>query len=86
MSFETKQRTVARAVVYRLVAFAITVLLTYLNTGELGKSTAFSVVLHALLSIAYYFHERAWLHVRWGLADRPPRPVEPICVEVPASR
>ena len=52
---------------YRLTAWLFTILWTYLFTGDIGSATGFATVLHILLSIDYYFHERIWLKIKWGL-------------------
>lgn len=63
---ETKQRTIVRMLTYRLTALTFTIFWTYLFTGDLMKSTGFSILLHILLSIDYYIHERIWLRIKWG--------------------
>ncbi len=63
---ETKKRTIARMVSYRLTAWLFTILWTYMFTGNLGQATGFSTLLHLLLSVDYYIHERVWLKIKWG--------------------
>ena len=63
---ETRKRTIVRGVSYRLSAWIFTILWTYLFTGNIGEATGFSTVLHLLLSVDYYIHERMWLRVKWG--------------------
>lgn len=64
---ETHQRTVARMISYRLTAWSFTIFYTWLFTGSIGQATGFATILHILLSIDYYFHERIWLKIKWGL-------------------
>jgi uncharacterized membrane protein len=52
---------------YRITAWLFTIFWTYLFTGDLAHSTGFATLLHILLSIDYYIHERVWLKVKWGL-------------------
>ena len=67
---ETKQRTLARMITYRLTAWLFTIFWTYLFTGDIASATGFATALHILLSIDYYIHERIWLKVKWGkIAD-----------------
>jgi len=54
---ETHLRTWARAIIYRILATLITAYFT-------GFGTA--IVLHIILTVLYYIHERAWLKVSWG--------------------
>jgi uncharacterized membrane protein len=63
---ETKKRTVVRMLTYRLTAWLFTIFWTYLFTGNLGEATGFATMLHILLSIDYYIHERVWLKIKWG--------------------
>jgi uncharacterized membrane protein len=51
---------------YRVTAWLFTILWTYLLTGDVAKSAGFATVLHILLSVDYYIHERIWLKIKWG--------------------
>ena len=64
---ETTQRTIVRAISYRLTAWVFTIFWTWLFTGDIAKSTGFATLLHILLTVDYYIHERVWLKVKWGL-------------------
>ena len=66
---ETHKRTVARMISYRLTAWLFTIFWTFLFTGDIGQATGFATLLHILLSIDYYFHERIWLKIKWGLTN-----------------
>lgn len=55
---ETHTRTWTRAIIYRILAVIITAFFT-------GISTA--IVLHLILTVLYYIHERAWLKIKWGM-------------------
>ena len=66
---ETKKRTIVRAISYRLTAWIFTIFWTWLFTGDVVKSAGFATLLHILLTVDYYFHERAWLRIKWGLTD-----------------
>ena len=63
---ETRLRTLVRMVTYRLTAWVFTILWTYLLVDDLVQSTWFATILHFLLSIDYYVHERIWLRIKWG--------------------
>jgi uncharacterized membrane protein len=66
---ETRQRTLARTISYRITAWLFTIFWTYLFFGNLGEATGFATLLHILLSIDYYFHERIWLKIKWGIKE-----------------
>ena len=63
---ETKTRTLVRSLTYRVTAWLFTILWTYIFTGSIASATGFATVLHVLLSIDYYIHERVWLKIKWG--------------------
>jgi uncharacterized membrane protein len=54
---ETHKRTIARAICWRVIATLMTIPFT-------GVSTA--ILIHVLLTIAHYGHERVWLKIKWG--------------------
>lgn len=66
---ETHKRTIVRMISYRITAWLFTILWTYLLLGNIGEATGFATVLHILLSIDYYIHERIWLKIKWGLSS-----------------
>ena len=63
---ETKKRTITRMFTYRVSALIFTIIWTYMFTGNFLNSAGFAMVLHFLLSIDYYIHERIWLKIKWG--------------------
>lgn len=54
---ETHARTLARTILYRIVALLITALWT-------GLSDA--VVIHVILTGVHYLMERVWQRITWG--------------------
>lgn len=66
---ETHKRTIVRMISYRITAWLFTILWTYLLLGNIGEATGFATLLHILLSIDYYIHERIWLKIKWGLTS-----------------
>lgn len=66
---ETHKRTMARMISYRITAWLFTIFWTYLYTGDLAHSTGFATLLHILLSVDYYIHERVWLKIKWGIKN-----------------
>lgn len=59
----------AKTLSWRATATIDTLLISYFVTGSLalaGSIASFEVVTKMLI---YYFHERAWSKVRWGVAS-----------------
>ena len=54
---ETHKRTLLRALSYRILALLITALWTGLGTA---------VLIHIILTVVHYVHERVWLKIHWG--------------------
>jgi uncharacterized membrane protein len=67
---ETHKRTIARMISYRITAWLFTIFYTYLFTGSIAQATGFATILHILLSLDYYIHERIWLKIKWGKTDK----------------
>jgi uncharacterized membrane protein len=57
-------RSFAKTVTWRVLATLITGVIIYLYTGELGKASEITLTAAAVLTVAYYFHERFWLWIR----------------------
>ena len=58
---DTDRRTLARALSWRVVAWALTVGIVYLFTGRAVLALAIGVADSLLKIFAYYLHERSWL-------------------------
>lgn len=54
---ETKTRTLARTISYRITAMLITAIWT-------GLSEA--ILIHVILTVIHYVFERIWLRISWG--------------------
>lgn len=63
---ETRTRTLTRMMTYRLSAWCLTIPITYWMTGNLRDALGTSTLLHVVLSLDYYVHERIWLRITWG--------------------
>ena len=66
-SHVTRRRSVAKALSWRTVGCLDTFILTYIITGRLEYGAFVAGAEVATKLFLYYFHERAWAHIRWGL-------------------
>jgi uncharacterized membrane protein len=57
---ETRKRTLARAITYRIVATIITAFFTGIGAA---------IILHIILTLVHYVMERLWLNIEWGRVD-----------------
>jgi uncharacterized membrane protein len=54
---ENKKRTIARTLTYRIIALLITAIWTGLGNA---------ILIHIILTLIHYIHERIWLKIKWG--------------------
>ena len=65
----TRRRYIVKAASWRLVGSLDTFLLGYVITGELRYGALIAGTEVMTKMVLYYFHERAWAHVKWGFRD-----------------
>lgn len=65
---ETHWRSMAKAVSYRIVGSTATSLVAWFVTGSLWTGLSIGLVDSLIKVVCFYFHERAWHRVKWGLA------------------
>ena len=63
---ETRTRSIAKAVTWRIAATLITAAVAYLLTGSIGKAASIGMLDSAVKLLAFYGHERLWLLVPLG--------------------
>ena len=63
---DSKGRTLAKTIVYRVVAIALLAALTYYLTGNAGEATTITILFNVAGTGAYYGLERLWEYVEWG--------------------
>lgn len=54
---ETHSRTLVKAITWRIIA-------TLIAAWWVGFEIA--IVMNIVQTVAYYFHERVWVKIRWG--------------------
>ncbi len=70
MLLESRKRHLAKTVTWRLVGTLDTMLLTWWISGDplIGLQVGLAEVLTKM--VLYYFHERAWFRINYGLPKR----------------
>ncbi len=63
---DTKTRTLAKTVTYRLVTFVLTFVITFLLTGQEQMSAGLAVMSLTFGALTFIIHERLWTRVKWG--------------------
>jgi len=67
---ETRKRSIVKSITFRIIATLLTFLVVWLFTRDIVVSSGVSIVENLLKMVAYYFHERAWVNVKWGLVEK----------------
>ena len=49
-----------KVIVWRLISIVLTLVTTYLYTGDISKASGLTMVLHAVLIVGHYLFERFW--------------------------
>jgi len=66
---EAHSRSLAKAISWRILGSIDTFLLSWLFTANLRAAGAIAVTEVLTKMVLYYFHERAWSNVPWGVRD-----------------
>jgi len=68
---EAHSRSFAKAVSWRILGSLDTFLLSWLFTSNVKAAGAIAISEVLTKMVLYYFHERAWANIRWGVARDP---------------
>ena len=68
---ETRARSIAKAISYRMLGSATTALIVYILTGKPSLSLGAGAMDVVLKLVAYFVHERIWNHIDYGRPKRP---------------
>lgn len=70
---DSRIRSIAKALTWRLIATSTTMSLVYIGTGDL-ELVAHIGIADVVVKLMFYFgHERIWGRVHWGLFGVEPR-------------
>ena len=63
---ETRKRTLAKTIAFRIIATITTIVLVLIFTGDYALAGTIGALDVISKLIIYYFHERVWHKVKWG--------------------
>jgi len=66
---ETRRRSIAKSVVWRLICIIVSVFTSFFLTARWDLAVAIGASYNIITMILYYFHERLWNRVKWGKAE-----------------
>jgi adenylylsulfate kinase len=64
---ETRTRSIVKAVIWRLIALAVTYSVVWLFTGSIETSIIITLIANLLKTVLYYALERIFQRVEWGI-------------------
>jgi uncharacterized membrane protein len=62
------QRSLAKAITYRIIILILDFSVIYLITGRFDIAVGFTAISNVYSTVAYYLHERVWDRIKWGKA------------------
>ena len=65
MSVETKKRTMAKTITWRITASLTTFLIAWILTGDILVGASIGSIEAIAKIFLYYFHERIWTNISW---------------------
>ncbi len=66
---ETRKRSVAKSITWRLICIVVSIVVSFLLTARWDIAVAIGGIYNVVTMILYYFHERIWNIVKWGVSD-----------------
>jgi len=68
---DTKKRSLAKSVVWRIIAIVVLGTVSYFVTEDWKQVTVITVLFNCLQVVLYYSHERIWSRISWGKMKHP---------------
>ena len=65
MSADTKKRTMAKTITWRITASLTTFLIAWILTGDILVGASIGSIEAIAKIFLYYFHERIWINIGW---------------------
>ena len=65
MSADTKKRTIAKTITWRITASLTTFLIAWILTGDILVGASIGSIEAIAKIFLYYFHERIWTNISW---------------------
>ena len=65
MSVDTKKRTMAKTITWRITASLTTFLIAWMLTGDILIGASIGGMEAIAKLFLYYFHERIWINISW---------------------
>jgi uncharacterized membrane protein len=67
---ESRKRSIVKSISWRMLGIVVLATVTWFMTLSLEITTAVTALFHIINVILYYFHERIWHGIEWGLKNK----------------
>lgn len=64
---QSQRRILFKTILYRIIAFALTFIVSYMATRNVNKSLRIGVVVEIIQAIIYYLYEQLWNRINWDM-------------------
>ena len=64
---ETRTRSIVKAVIWRIIALAVTYATVWFFTGSIETSIIIALIANLLKTVLYYALERMFQRIEWGV-------------------
>ena len=64
-----RKRSVVKSIVWRVICIVVSVLTTFFLTARWDLAVAIGTFYNVATMVLYYFHERFWNRVKWGITE-----------------
>ena len=66
---EKASRSVVKTISWRALGTLDTIIISWVVTGSLGMAATIGTIELVTKMVLYYFHERAWSRIRFGIVE-----------------
>jgi uncharacterized membrane protein len=63
----SRKRSIVKSIIWRIICIVVSVLTTLALTGRWDLAVALGTLYNATTMVLYYFHERIWNRIKWGI-------------------
>ena len=67
---DSQKRSITKTITFRIISSVVTMLLVYAFTSNWTMAGTIGVLDAVLKLFIYYFHERAWERISWGVSKK----------------
>jgi len=66
---ESRKRSLVKSITWRLMGIVILLVITWFLTKNWQVTTIVTLLFHSIRLVLYYYHERWWDGIDWGLTN-----------------